>query len=213
MQPERHSSTRIATRKQQRPRCVHSEACAKQRCRAYFFHHQLLRFGPRQPQQRLNWRAHPQVRQSKHDPVVGGLHLKVDIVHRFAHAFRESHPPRRVDPSAECCMNHHAHGAGFVSELLDDDVLVVGHDPRDCSLRRDVLHQRACRSRITPVLLGETLFVRRLGKLPAQRPHPMTEHQRSRHVLAVPERHSRRRSRCRRDDDPIVLDGSDSPGR
>jgi hypothetical protein len=134
LQPERHSSSRVAAWQKQRPRRIHSEPRAEQRGRADFFHHQLLRFGPGETEQRLHRSGHPQIGESEHYAIIGRLHLQIGVVDRFAHALGECHPPRSVDPAAERGVDHDPHSPGLVPELLDDNVPVVRYDPRCCSL-------------------------------------------------------------------------------
>src|SRR5215216_5093492 len=55
LQPERHSAPRITTRKQQSPRGIHPESCAKQRRRADLFHDQLFSLGRRESEKSRNW--------------------------------------------------------------------------------------------------------------------------------------------------------------
>ena len=83
----------------------------------------------------------PATKGSKRKAMIGRLHLQVGVVDRLAHALGQRHPPRCVDSSAERRVNDDADGARLIPELLDDDVLVVRHDPRGRSLRRDVFHQ------------------------------------------------------------------------
>ena len=142
-----------------------------------FLHHQLLRSGAGESEQRLNRRADAEIRQAQHDTVVGSLHLQVGVVDRFAHALRECHSPRSVDPPAESGMNHDAHGSGFVPELLDDDVLSSGTIP--VAARCDAMYftSEFAVAASQPYSACQSLFVGSLGQLSTQCADAMTEHQ------------------------------------
>src|SRR5439155_12691384 len=102
------------------------------------------------------------------------LNLQIGVVQRLTHALGKGHPPGCVDPSTKCGVNDDTDCASLVSELLDDDVAVIGNDSRHSSLRCDVFHQRIRSGGVTTVFGGQPIFTWTLSQLTAQRSDAMT---------------------------------------
>ena len=138
LQPERHPAPRIAARQEQRARRVHAEARAEQRRRPTSSSTRRSASSARQLAEHADRQRVAEVRQPQHDAVVGRLHLQLERRDRrarlgparqpFANAAGERHSPRRVHASAERRVQHDAHRAHLVAELLDDERPLVGHD-------------------------------------------------------------------------------------
>ena len=154
-----------------------------------------------------------EVRKPQHDAVVGGLHLHIGFAESVACALRQRHSPRSVDAAAERRVKHHAHCAGLVAEVLEDDVSVVRHDSRRRALRVHVLDERVHRRARRSCIRSSAPFASDVSASCRRRAaDAVTELERPRHVLAVPEGHPRRRARRWMHDHAIVLDGGDAPG-
>ena len=114
-------------------------------------------------------------------------------------------------------MEDEPDGSHLVAEMLEDEIAVVGDGAADRALLADVADERVHRRTVGRVASGD--FVHRglvlpveAGQRAPQFSDATRQMKRAGHVLAVPERHPRRRARCRRDDDAIVLDRRDAPG-
>jgi hypothetical protein len=100
--------------------------------------------------------------------------------------------------------------------VLEHQRPLIRYDARRGALRPDIGANRIRGRRVAAVSLGEhrpeTVGAPGFGDLASQRADALAERERSRHELAVPERHPRRYPGGRIDDHPVMLDRRDSPG-
>ena len=199
---------------EQRARRRLAELGREQRRRAELPQHQRLDLvGVGQHQPRVGRLVG--VGEADDEAVVVPHRLGVDAA-LLAHGGEDRHRPRRHHPSAERRQQADAPVAQLVAAAFDDDGPVVGDVADGGLLIGQVLQQVLGRLAVEVVLLLEA-GQRRGGRLRLQRAHQRAdgaaELERPAGLLALPERHLARLARRRRDDDLVVGDVLDAPGR
>ncbi len=212
--PERRAHAGPAFREQQRPRRVLAEFRREERRRAELTHDQRLHLvGIGNEQLRIGrlidvWKPHD-------EPVVSPERL--DVGAGFpANLGGDRHRPGRMNaPSAR---RQHAHPpvAELVSHALDHHGRRVGHGARGRHLIAQILQEVFGGAGVQVVLARQPIDGGR-GRQSQQIVHQAADRQpqlqRPAGAIALPERHLAGLARRRRDDDAVVRDLHDAPGR
>ena len=212
--PQRAAAARPAFRQQQRPAGGLAELRGEQRRSAERLQHQFFDLVRRRDQQ-LRIRRLVGLRKPHDEPVVGPHRLDVEPLFG-AGAFDHGHRPGGMDASAEWREHADAPVAELVPAALDEDRVIVGHDPGGSGLIGQIPHQVLRGPLIEIVMLHQPLDCS-CGRQMPQRPHHLAdvgaELQRPAGGLGLPERHLAGLARSRRDQHAIVRQLLDSPRR
>ena len=214
LQPQRRAAVCPPARQQQGAGGALTELCRKQRGRAELPLHQLRRLGRRQ-QQRAHVRRSVRLGKAQHEAVLAahGFHVRASV---GADLCRRRHRPGRVDPAAEWSEDADAPVAQFIADALDDDVAVVGNDGGCDLLVRQILHQVLRGSGLQVVGFdqgGDPDRPRHLAQLTHQGPDAPAKLHRASGAVSVPERHLAGIARGGHDQNAVVGNLFDAPGR
>ena len=220
MQPERHALHAAHPREEQGAPGVHAELRAEDGRVGQFIEDAPPRFVGGQRRQDVGGRLLRQARQTEEDAVVVGLRLgrHADAVAQDA---EQRQGPGPVDAPAERRLHHQAPVAGVIAEGLDHHHPVRRHHADRVHLALNMGDEGTGRAFVEGVVAAQPglgFFDRRLIRLrqaccdlapesadaDAELVGPIG-------VVAVPERHARRRAGGVDHDDPVVVDLGHAP--